>query len=59
VQCSLALDVFQLKDNAALFEKAYFKAISEHEITRNAGIRWGGMFKNISDFDHFEIYERK
>ncbi len=42
VPCSLALDVFQLKDHAAWFDKAYFKSISEHEITRNAGIlcRW-------------------
>ncbi len=53
--CALALDVFQLKENAAWFDRAYFKAIAESGVTRSSAIKWGGTFKNISDLCHFEL----
>ena len=56
IPCSQALDLFKLASNGmACWEWLYFKAIFDEVVLDNAPIIWGGIFKSISDHDHFEL----
>ena len=52
--CSLALDFFRLCSNGmASWEYKYCRTISEE--SAGLGVKWGGEFKKLGDYCHFEI----
>ncbi len=54
--CARAIDLFQLtKEKKAAFPVKYYFQIAELLKKQQMPIRWGGTFKSISDFDHFEL----
>jgi hypothetical protein len=51
--CSLALDFFKLCSNGmASWEYKYFRVIAD-EAPKN--VEWGGLWKTLGDYDHFQI----
>lgn len=56
--CSKALDIFELSaDGRAKFEEAFYRKIFEATQKENFKIRWGGEFKLLKDFNHFELVD--
>jgi hypothetical protein len=56
--CSLALDLFQLKDGKAQFFHDFYSGIDDFNKTINAPIRWGARFVGpLLDANHFELNE--
>lgn len=54
--CSRALDVFQIKsDGKAYFDVDWCAVVNEETKKQNFPIKWGGDFKTLKDFDHFEM----
>ena len=50
---ALALDLFELSEGGnAVWLRSTLKCISDEF---GAGIRWGGTWVHLGDFDHFEI----
>lgn len=51
--CAMALDLFRLCSNGmASWEYKFCKDISE---TLPDTMRWGGAWKDLGDYDHFEL----
>lgn len=50
-----ALDLFQLINGKAVFDIEWYKKINEE--TKKSGFKlvWGGEFKKLKDFNHFEM----
>ncbi len=55
--CSRALDLFRIVNGKAEFAPGYFFAIWEASEKAGDPIRWGGKFKSIGDYCHFELSE--
>lgn len=56
VPCSLALDLFQIDDQGrATWDISIFFKINEMNNNCGYPITWGGNFKSIHDYDHFEL----
>lgn len=54
--CSLALDLFKMDQNlVASFPTRLYFEISEFLKSNALQVRWGGAFRTISDYDHFEL----
>lgn len=53
---SEALDIFELlSDGKASFELPFYEKIAEETKEWGFPIRWGGTFKTIKDYNHFEV----
>src|SRR5271166_3848956 len=52
-----ALDLFE--QNAAFpngkWDPKFFTSLNSYNIKNGISLRWGGIFKSIGDFDHFEM----
>lgn len=54
--CSLALDVFLInEDGEARFPPLFYAKLNEENQAAREPIRWGGTFKTLGDFNHFEM----
>lgn len=54
--CSMALDLFRLCSNGmASWEWKYFRQISDLSTGYHIEIDWGGLWKSISDSDHYQL----
>lgn len=54
--CSLALDLFELTDaGLAVFPVGLYADIAEASKKDWPNILWGGKWKHLGDFDHFQI----
>lgn len=51
---SLALDLFQLVNGKAEFNKAFMNTLNK-ESAASYELRWGGEFKSLGDYCHFEL----
>ena len=49
-----AMDLFQLKDGKAVFDKEYYEKVAKFVYTKTKNVKWGGSFKK-PDFPHFEL----
>jgi peptidoglycan L-alanyl-D-glutamate endopeptidase CwlK len=54
-QGSRALDLFQLQNGVAVFDEMYFSAIWMQ--TEIDGLAWGGHFKTLRDYNHYQLKE--
>lgn len=53
---SLALDLFIIgEDGEAKFPKPFYQQLAKCCSDNHEPIRWGGVFKYLGDFDHFEL----
>ena len=52
---SQALDLFELKGGRAFFDQKFYFALNEYSKSLGFPITWGGEFRKIIDYDHFEI----
>ena len=53
---SLALDLFELNSNGvAVFDKNFYARINRENDEKGLPITWGGRFKTLGDFDHFQF----
>jgi len=53
---SLALDLFELKNGSALFRPDFYTHIYAWSMNNGFDrISWGGRFKTLHDWDHFQI----
>lgn len=52
---SRALDLFELDEGKAKFNPLFFAAINEMNEKLKIKIRWGGKFKKLADYSHFEL----
>ena len=52
---SRALDLFQLVDGKALFDKSFYVKVKEESVAQNFDLRYGQDFPHLGDFDHFEL----
>lgn len=49
-----ALDLFQLSTQGnAIYNPGWFRAINE--FSQGAGLVWGGQFRSLGDFDHWQL----
>lgn len=59
IPCSLALDLFVLSEsNVALFPLSFYKEVEQltyEYLNFKNQIFWGGRYKTLGDFDHFEL----
>jgi hypothetical protein len=52
---SHALDLFQLIDGKAIFDPVFCAKIAAYSESLNLPVFWGGKFKNLGDFDHYQV----
>ena len=53
--CAAALDLFQLDSSGrAVFDPIFYAKLSQECLNHQDEIIWGGHFKSIGDFDHFQ-----
>ena len=53
---SLALDVFQINDQGvACWNRAFLSALNDESVAGGYALKWGGQWKDLGDYDHFEI----
>lgn len=53
---SLALDLFQIdEDHRALFNPIWYAKLSDECEQKKLPIQWGGTFKTLGDYDHFQL----
>lgn len=57
VPCSEALDLFQLVNGQAVFDKVFYGTLATKCKKNLDDIAWGGLWKSLGDFDHFEYHE--
>jgi hypothetical protein len=56
--CALALDLFKLCSNGmASWEWKFCKDIADEAVSAGAPILWGGAWKSLGDYDHFELHK--
>lgn len=54
--CAIALDLFELASNGmAVWRYKYFREIAQECEGLDISIRWGGTFKSLGDYCHFEL----
>lgn len=54
--CALALDLFQIdEDGNGRFSRQFYSLLNDQNRADRAPIRWGGDFKSLKDYDHFEL----
>lgn len=53
--CSRALDIFMLIGGEALFSKPFYQFVWEITQKHSFPMEWGGNFKSLSDYNHFEL----
>lgn len=53
--CSIAMDLFRLNGyGCAEWKEKWFREIAEHLKLEGIALIWGGDFKSLKDYDHFE-----
>lgn len=53
---SQAVDIFQIdEDGKAVFSKEFCESIHNEAIENGFNVRWGGDFKSLGDYGHFEL----
>lgn len=52
---SLALDVFQLINGQAVFDKSFYKQLKDESEGGNWDLRYGQDMPHLGDCDHFEM----
>ena len=57
--CSQALDIFQInEDNQAIFDPIFCTKLYYSSVRDLFRLRWGGEFKSLGDFGHFELFPK-
>lgn len=52
---AMALDIFQLNDHGqAVFDPVFCARVASENISNGWHLIWGGHFKSLGDYDHFE-----
>jgi hypothetical protein len=52
-----ALDIFQINSmGQAVFDPVFFRKVSEEIIAAKLPFIWGGVFRSLGDFDHFQYH---
>jgi hypothetical protein len=55
---SRALDLFQIdEDYCARFSPSFMSKLNDENKKESLAIRWGGDFKGLNDYCHFEIWD--
>lgn len=53
--CSLALDLFQIRDGRAIFDPVFGAKVNAENQAAGLKLVWGGTFKRLGDAGHFEM----
>lgn len=58
--CAKALDIFTLDEKGlAVFDKLFYEKVYEKTQAAKFPISWGGHFKSLGDYNHFQLDEEK
>lgn len=54
--CAMALDLFQIdEDGLARWSPQFFAKLNADNEAAKIDLRWGGLFKSLGDYCHFEL----
>lgn len=56
--CAEALDLFQLINGQAVFDRLFYATLAAKCAKELMDVCWGGNFKSLGDYDHFQYHEK-